>query len=259
MNIVGIKHGNQVYFVNADNYNNINSIARNTKGAVVLGSNALQALVGVAAMFGNIGKSNLNHAQRGADEDAQIFCNDIKNGLSVSYNALKDYGLAEPVKDGTVCPIKDLGGMEMIDGLFGLNLAKHFKFDADLARPVKVSKVKASEADELAQAIKLSKLSAQEQQEENELAEALRLNKIEANNKKQARQEQFKLAEAQLLSIVHNKAMDDAEQAQGHELNSAELSAILDVSINNVEHFLNQHLDLLGLDSAVLYEIYSAE
>ena len=65
MNIVGIKHGTQVYFVNADKYNNINSIAKNTKGAVMLGSNALQALVGVAAMFGNIGKSNLNHEQRG--------------------------------------------------------------------------------------------------------------------------------------------------------------------------------------------------
>ena len=258
MNIVGIKHGNQVYFVNADNYNNINSIARNTEGAVMLGSNALQALASIANLFGN-SKGNFSHAQRGADEDAQMFCNDIKNGLSISYKALKDYKLAGLVKDGTVCPIKDLGGMEMMDGLFGLNLAKHFKFDADLARPVKVSKVKASEADELAQAIKLSKLSAQEQQEENELAEALRLNKIEANNKKQAQQEQFKLAEAQLLSIVHNKAMDDAEQAQGHELNSDELSAILDVSINNVEDFLNQHLDLLGLDSAVLYEIYSAE
>ena len=258
MNIVGIKHENQVYFVNADNYNNINSIARNTEGAVMLGSNALQALASFANLFGN-SKGNFSHAQRGADEDAKTFCNDIKNGLSVSCNALNDYGLDGIVKDGTVCPIEVLGGIEMMDGLFGLNLAKHFKFDADLARPVKVSKVKASEADELAQAIKLSKLSAQEQQEENELAEALRLNKIEANNKKQAQQEQFKLAEAQLLSIVHNKAMDDAEQAQGHELNSDELSAILDVSINNVEDFLNQHLDLLGLDSAVLYEIYSAE
>ena len=252
MNIVGIKHGTQVYFVNADKYNNINSIAKNTKGAVMLGSNALQALVGVAAMFGNIGKSNLNHEQRGADEDAQIFCNDIKNGLSVSYNALKDYGLAGPVKDGTVCPIKDLGGIEMMDGLFGLNLAKHFKFDADLASPVEARGAKVSEEDEFAQAIKLSKLSAQE---ESDLSEALRLNKIEADNKAQTQQQTKK----QLLSIVHNKAIDDAEQAQGHELNSAELSAILDASINNVEHFLNQHLDLLGLDSAVLYEIYSAE
>ena len=108
-------------------------------------------------------------------------------------------------------------------------------------------KLTASNADELTQAIKFSKLSTQEQQEGNDLAEALRLNKVEANNKKQAQQEQFKLAEAQLLSIVHNKAIDDAEQAQGHELNSADSSAILDVSINNVEHFLNQHLGLLRL------------
>jgi len=250
MNIVGIKHGNQVYFVNADNYNNINSIARNTEGAVMLGSNALQALASIANLFGN-SKGNFSHAQRGADEDAQMFCNDIKNGLSISYKALKDYKLAGPVKDGTVCPIKDLGGIEMMDGLFGLNLAKHFKFDADLASPVEARGAKVSEEDEFAQAIKLSKLSAQE---ESDLSEALRLNKIEADNKAQTQQQTKK----QLLSIVLNKAIDDAEQA-GHELSHAKLSTIFDESTHNVEHFLTQNLDLLGLDSDVLYEIYSAE
>ena len=45
-------------------------------------------------------------------------------------------------------------------------------------------KLTASNADELTQAIKFSKLSTQEQQEGNDLAEALRLNKIESNNKK---------------------------------------------------------------------------
>ncbi len=189
-------------------------------------------------------------------KDAQTFCNDIKNGLSVSYNALNDYGLAGLVKDGTVCPIEKLGGIETMDALFGLDLATHFK--ADLAKPVKLSKAKASEADELAQAIKLSKLSALEQQEKNNLEEAFKLGKIEADNKKQAQQEQFKLTKDQLLSIVHNKEIDDAE-AKGHELNSAELSTMLGVSTRNVEHFLTQHLDLLGVDSAALYEMYSAE
>ena len=104
----------------------------------------------------------------------------------------------------------------------------------------KLSQAKASEADELAQAIKLSELSAQKQQEENDLAKAL------------------KLAKAQLISRVSNKAIDDAEQA-GHELSHAKLSTIFDESTHNVEHFLTQNLDLLGLDSDVLYEIYSAE
>ena len=69
MNLVGIKHGTKVVIVNKDNYHDIGSIARNTNGAVKLGSGVLPMLSNVADLFGNISDRNLNYKQKNAIVD----------------------------------------------------------------------------------------------------------------------------------------------------------------------------------------------
>ena len=157
-------------------------------------------LSNVADLFGNISDRNLNYKQKNAIVDSKMFCKDKEAGFVINYKVLTQYGLANSIKDGIACPIEDLGGIEILDALFGLNLARQFKLDEDFAGAVKLSKAKVSEEDELAQAIKLSKLSAQQQQQEdNELAEAFRLNTIEAANKNYAQQKQLKEATEESL------------------------------------------------------------
>lgn len=182
MNLVGIKHGNNVIIVNKDNYHDIDSIARNTKGAIQLGSGMLPMLSNVVDLFGNISERNFNYKQKNAIEDSKMFCKAKEAGFVVNYKELIQYGLANHIQDGVACPVENLGGIEILNALFGLNLAKQFNFD------------KAGEVNELTQAIKLSKLSAQKQQEDNDLAEAFRLNAIEAANQSHAQQEQLEAA-----------------------------------------------------------------
>ncbi|MDP5083568.1 MAG: hypothetical protein NWP61_04950 [Rickettsiaceae bacterium] len=189
MNLVGIKHGNNVVIVNKDNYHDIDSIARNTKAATMIGSSILSNVSNFLDQFGNISDRGFNYDQKNVVADSKQFCKAKEAGFVVNYKELIQYGLANHIQDGVACPVENLGGIEILDALFGLNLAKQFNFD------------KASEVDELTQAIKSSKLTAQKQQEDNDLAEAFRLNEIEAINQNHAQQEQLQAAMKESLIL----------------------------------------------------------
>ncbi len=271
MKIVGIQHANKVYFVNADKYNNINDIAKNTKAAMILGSGGLQlacSLVdGLDALSHSFGlpqrqKFNATTAESRAIADSKLFVKDIQaanqNGMYLNISQLKAYGLDSAFNMRKVVSLEDLGGTEVIEGLFGLNFTGYFKGADISAKLAKASAVKKDNDLE-----KVLKISAAEAREEETLQKALKdIQAQEELSKKKLLQE----VQSKLVSVFFNHKVDELESDDGIELEIALWDNLKDACSAQVQQFLsdksssdlgNIDADLIGLDSENIYQLYA--
>lgn len=270
MTIVGIQHANKVYFVNADKYNNINDIAKNTKAAMMLGSNGLQLASNLVDGFSMLSQSfglpqhqkfNATPAEARAIADSKLFVKDIQaadhNGMHVSIAQFKAYGFDAAFAANRVVSVDDLGGAEIIQGLFGLNLNGYFRAPAP-AQPVKAKAAK--QDDDLEKALKIS---AAEAREEEALQKALK--DIQAQEEV-SKKNLFKTVYDKLLTVFFNRKADDIEADGGVELEPEVLSNLKSTCGVQIQQFLidkssselgNIDRELVGMNSETIYEIYA--
>jgi hypothetical protein len=270
MKIVGIQHANKVYFVNADKYHNINDIAKNTKAAMMLGSNGLQLTSNLVDGFSMLSQSfglpqhqkfNATPAEARAIADSKLFVKDIqaanKNGMHVSIAQFKAYGFDAPFALDKVVSVDDLGGVEIIQGLFGLNLNGYFRAPAPV-QPVKASVVKKD--GDLEKALKIS---AAEAREEEALQKAL--TDVQAQEEL-SKKNLLQTVHSKLVSIFFNHKADELESDGAAELGAKVLDDLRDACGKQIEQFLGDKSssdlgdidrDLVGMDSEAIYEIYA--
>lgn len=271
MKIVGIQHANKVYFVNADKYNNINDIAKNTKAAMMLGSDGLQLASSLIESFGVLSHSfglpqqqkfNATPAEARAIADSKLFVKDIQaanqNGMYVSVSQFKAYGLDSAFNMSKVVSLEDLGGMEVIGGLFGLNLTGYFKGVDIPAKSAKASVVKKD--GDLEKALKIS---AAEVREEEALQKALK--DVQAQEEL-SKKNLLQTVHSKLVSIFFNHKADELESDGAAELGAKVWDDLRDACGKQIEQFLGDKSssdlgdidrDLVGMDSETIYEIYA--